>query len=100
MFSDIDNRFELILEHISKNNSTKLIEKAYALAKDLHKNQFRKDGTPYLSHPVEVALILTDLGFDENVICAALLHDVVEDCDYSLEQIEVGFNRKIAEMVD
>lgn len=100
MFREIDKRFSLILDKLGKTGSTKLIEKGYNLAKELHREQLRKDGTPYLSHPVEVALILSDLGFDENVICAALLHDVVEDCNYELEDITRNFNRKIAEMVD
>ncbi len=100
MFKEIDVRFSLIQHTLSKTSSTKLIEKAYDLAKYLHKDQRRKDGKPYLSHPVEVALILCDLGFDENVISAALLHDVVEDCEYELSNIEKNFNRKIAEMVD
>lgn len=100
MFREIDARFQPIRDRLSRSTSTKLIDKAYELAKYLHRDQIRKDGTPYLSHPVEVALILSDLGFDENVICAALLHDVVEDCEYELSDIEKNFNRKIAEMVD
>ncbi len=77
-----------------------MIEKAYFLAKDLHKDQRRKDGSLYVVHPVEVALILAELGFDENVISAALLHDVVEDCGYTLAQIKKEFNNSVAEMVD
>lgn len=101
MFEQIDKRFEFILSYFKEDKkSTKMIEMAYNIARDLHKNQLRKDGTPYLSHPVEVAITLTKLGFDENVICAALLHDVVEDCDYTLEEIKRNFNSTIAEMVD
>lgn len=101
MFQEIDKRFDLIVDRFEeKNNSTALIIKAYELAKELHKDQKRKDGSFYISHPVEVALILAKLGFDENVISAALLHDVVEDCDYSLEDIKKEFNSSVAEMVD
>lgn len=77
-----------------------MINKAYELAKDLHKDQKRKSGEMYINHPVDVALILAKLGFDENVISAALLHDVVEDCGYTLDSIKQEFNKDVAEMVD
>ena len=98
---EIDSRFSLIKQEFEKNKSTTdLIVKAYEMAKELHKDQRRKDGEFYISHPVEVALILARLGYDENVISAALLHDVVEDCNCSIETIAHCFNRKVAEMVD
>lgn len=101
MFSLIDNRFEKIVNIITQNGGTqKLITKAYNTAKYLHKNQIRKDGKPYLSHPVEVAYILAKLGFDEDVISAALLHDVVEDCGYTIEELTNNFNKNVAELVD
>lgn len=101
MLVEIDERFKNIKSIFEVNNaSTDLICKAYDLAKFLHKDQRRKDGKFYISHPVEVALILARLNFDENVICAALLHDVVEDCGYTLEQIKKEFNSVVAEMVD
>ena len=98
---EINKRFNLIKqEFVTNGSSTDLISKAYDMARELHKDQRRKDGELYISHPVEVALILAKLGFDENVISAALLHDVVEDCDCSLETITQEFNKKVAEMVD
>ncbi len=101
MFAEIDERFNVIKKTFEQNDSsTNLICKAYEFAKLMHKDQRRKDGGLYLSHPVEVALTLTLLDFDENVVSAALLHDVVEDCDCSLETIEKKFNKKVAEMVD
>lgn len=101
MLEEINQRFELIKnEFLNSDSSTVMISKAYNLAKKLHKDQKRKDGKLYVSHPVEVALILAKLGFDENVVSAALLHDVVEDCDCSLDTIEKEFNLKVAEMVD
>ena len=101
MFSEIDKRFNEINQSFSGNqNSISLISKAYEFAKKLHGNQTRKDGTLYLTHPVEVALILSKLGFDEDVVSAALLHDVVEDCECDLEAIKTEFNTDIAEMVD
>ncbi|MBR6779284.1 MAG: HD domain-containing protein [Clostridia bacterium] len=101
MLEKIDKTYELIRQQfIQTDNSTDLIDKAYDIAKSLHKDQKRKDGTLYIGHPVEVAKILAKLGFDENVISAALLHDVVEDCGYTLQQIETSFNKAVAEMVD
>ena len=101
MFAEIDERFEKIKNIFKQNeSSTELISKAYEFAKLMHKDQRRKDGGLYISHPVEVALTLAQLEFDENVVSAALLHDVVEDCDCSLETIQKSFNKKIAEMVD
>ena len=101
MFNDADLKFQEIEKIFQKNkSSTRLINKAYSIAKDLHKDQRRKDGSFYIIHPVEVALILAKLGFDENVISGALLHDVVEDCGYTLEDIEREFNSTIAQLVD
>ena len=101
MFSEVDARFELIFNIFKANqSSTSLIEKAYKTAKVLHKDQLRKDGKPYISHPVEVALILAELGFGENVVSAALLHDVVEDCGFTYEDIKTQFNEEVADLVD
>ncbi len=101
MFAEIDKRFNQIKKvFIQNDSSTHLIEKAYEFAKLMHKDQRRKDGKLYISHPVEVAHTLSQLDFDENVVCAALLHDVVEDCDCTIETITNEFNKKIAEMVD
>ncbi len=101
MFKEIDDRFDVVKqEFINNNNSIDLICKAYEMAKTLHNDQRRKDGQLYLSHPVEVAIMLTSLGFDESVVSAGLLHDVVEDCGCDLETIKKEFNIKVAEMVD
>lgn len=91
---------KIISRYKNANLSTRRIEKAYEVAKDLHANQTRNDGTPYIIHPVEVAYILSEFDFDEDVICAALLHDTVEDCGYSLKQIEIDFNKNVANLVD
>jgi GTP pyrophosphokinase len=65
----------------------KKIRYAYYVAEKAHSGQVRKSGLPYILHPVAVAEILVDLGMDDNTICAALLHDVVEDSEMSLEQM-------------
>ena len=101
MLKEVDERFDLIRQEFLNNNSpVDMICRAYEIAKQLHKDQRRKDGGLYISHPIEVALTLANLGFDQNVISAAILHDVVEDCDYSIEQIKQEFNNEVAEMVD
>ncbi len=101
MFEDIDKRFDCLLE-VAKSNDlpVEIIKKAYSKAKYLHKDQKRKDGTPYISHPVEVALILAKLDFDENVIAGALLHDTIEDCGYTADEMKADFNETIFKLVD
>ncbi|HEY1613441.1 MAG TPA: bifunctional (p)ppGpp synthetase/guanosine-3',5'-bis(diphosphate) 3'-pyrophosphohydrolase [Rhizomicrobium sp.] len=77
-----------------------LLNKAYVFAMTAHGKQFRASGDPYFSHPLEVAGILTDLKLDVPTIVTALLHDTIEDTDVSFEDIEAGFGREIAELVD
>ncbi len=77
-----------------------LIRKAYVWSARLHRDQLRKSGLPYLSHPLEVAGILTELKADEPTICAGLLHDTMEDCGVSKAQLEKEFGEEIAELVD
>jgi len=84
----------------AKNADTQLIEKAYYFAKDKHKGQKRKSGEPYFMHPYNVALIITDLHLDSASICAALLHDVVEDCEVSKEEISEMFSPEISYIVE
>ena len=101
MFAEIDKRFEYLLNILSaKNANLDIVIKAYNKAKQLHFYQKRKDGTPYLSHPLEVAIILAELGFNEDAVCGALLHDTIEDCGYTVEKMKQEFNNNIAEMVD
>ncbi len=76
------------------------IEKAYLLAHDAHKNQFRRSGEPYIMHPVAVAKILFELGMDNESIIGALLHDVVEDTEYDLDYIRKEFGDDVALLVD
>ena len=84
----------------TKKVDTKLIMKAYNLAYDKHKDQKRGSGEPYIIHPLNVAYILAGIGLDDNTICAALLHDVVEDTDVTNENLKEIFGNEIAEMVD
>ncbi len=94
--------YQNILDTLKKNNSIGInnVSNAFNLADSLHKGQTRKSGEPYIMHPVAVAEILCNLGFDTDMISAALLHDVVEDCECTIDQIREKFNNNIAEIVD
>ncbi|MFP5326261.1 MAG: RelA/SpoT family protein, partial [Acidimicrobiia bacterium] len=77
-----------------------LIQRAYVVAEVAHRDQVRKSGEPYISHPLAVATILADLGLDDVTIAAALLHDAVEDTGVSVEDIERDFGPEVAQIVD
>ena len=77
-----------------------VVERAYQVAEKAHQGQTRKSGDPYITHPVAVAQLLADLGIGPAGLAAALLHDTVEDTDYSLDQLKVDFGDEIAMLVD
>ena len=77
-----------------------VIERAYDVAERAHRGQMRKSGDPYITHPLAVATILAELGMTPPTLAAALLHDTVEDTDYSLEHLRADFGDEIAGMVD
>ena len=77
-----------------------LISRAYAAAEEAHRGQFRKSGEPYITHPVAVATILAELGMTPATLVAALLHDTVEDTDYSLDALRADFGAEVAMLVD
>ncbi|MBE6879096.1 MAG: bifunctional (p)ppGpp synthetase/guanosine-3',5'-bis(diphosphate) 3'-pyrophosphohydrolase [Ruminococcaceae bacterium] len=89
-----------LLEEHSKHLDLATIEKAYKLAEKMHEGQYRKTGEAYVEHPVAVAAIVHELGLDTTSIVAALLHDVVEDTDVTLEDIEKEFGKETAHLVD
>ena len=76
------------------------IKKAYACAEKAHSGQVRISGEAYIIHPLNVAYILTGLHLDDETICAALLHDVVEDTCATLEEMDAEFGRNIMELID
>ncbi|MFW6639750.1 RelA/SpoT family protein [Nocardiopsis algeriensis] len=78
----------------------RLIERAYEVAAHHHRHQKRKSGDPYITHPLAVATILAELGMQEATLAAALLHDTVEDTEYSLDELRADFGDEIAELVD
>jgi GTP pyrophosphokinase len=78
----------------------RLIERAYDVAARLHAGQSRRSGDPYITHPLAVATILAELGMPHDTICAALLHDTVEDTQYTVGQLREEFGEDIASLVD
>ncbi|MGO4245382.1 bifunctional (p)ppGpp synthetase/guanosine-3',5'-bis(diphosphate) 3'-pyrophosphohydrolase, partial [Janibacter sp. RAF20_2_2] len=77
-----------------------VIERAYDVAERAHRGQVRKSGDPYITHPLAVATILAELGMTPVTLAAALLHDTVEDTDYSLDDLEEEFGSEVAKLVD
>ena len=77
-----------------------IIDRAYRYAADAHEGQVRRSGEPFIEHPLQTALYLAELRLDANALAASLLHDVVEDCDVCLEEIEDEFGKEIAGLVD
>ncbi|MDO5302559.1 MAG: bifunctional (p)ppGpp synthetase/guanosine-3',5'-bis(diphosphate) 3'-pyrophosphohydrolase [Clostridia bacterium] len=88
------------ITNINKNYNTELIGKAYDTARRLHDGQLRKSGEPYFIHPIAVAKILAQLGMDEETIVGGLLHDVVEDTEYTREMLVDEFGEDVALLVD
>src|SRR6266550_534430 len=79
---------------------TEEIQRAYELANQAHKGVIRRSGEPYIQHPLEVALLLAEMRIDADGIAAALLHDVVEDTDYSLDDLRAKLGPHVATIVD
>ena len=77
-----------------------LLRRAYAYAAEKHEGQSRRSGEPYITHPVAVTTILTELEMDDATLVAGLLHDVVEDCGVSRDEIAAEFGEEIADLVD
>ncbi|NVJ60573.1 MAG: bifunctional GTP diphosphokinase/guanosine-3',5'-bis pyrophosphate 3'-pyrophosphohydrolase [Gammaproteobacteria bacterium] len=88
------------LETYLNPEQVRQIQDAYILARDSHQGQLRSSGDPYITHPVAVARILAEYHFDPQTIMAALLHDVIEDCDVSKEQLAEGFGGQVADLVE
>ncbi len=102
-FTSPDVLYEDLIQSIRKyhpSDDISLVEKAYKLAADSHKDQKRKSGEPYIIHPLCVAIILADLELDKETIVAGILHDVVEDTSMTLEEVEKEFGAEVALLVD
>ncbi|PLR93750.1 RelA/SpoT family protein [Bacillus sp. T33-2] len=82
------------------DENVEMVKKAYEFAKQAHHDQYRKSGEPYIIHPIQVAGILADLEMDPATVAAGFLHDVVEDTEVTLKDIEDAFNDEVAMLVD
>jgi GTP pyrophosphokinase len=79
---------------------TTVVKQAYDFARAAHEGKFRRSGEPYISHPVEVAIILAEMQLDQETVAAALLHDVVEDTETTMEDLRELFGDRIVRLVD
>ena len=95
----INSLIQVILDGEKQYDLSKIVS-AYELAESCHHHQKRESGEPYISHPLAVAYILLGLGMDTDTICSALLHDVVEDTECTLEQLQKQFGTDVAMLVD
>ena len=100
----IEQAFADLMDGYLRSNHRKkveMIERAYRFAKEAHRGVRRRSGEPYIMHPIAVAKIASqEIGLGSTSICAALLHDVVEDTEYTVEDIEQHFGPKIAQLVE
>ncbi len=102
-FEEPDVLFETLIKELKKyhpSDELEIIVKAYDIAREAHKDQRRKSGEPYIIHPICVAIILAQLEMDKETIVAGILHDVVEDTMYTVEDITRLFGEEIALLVD
>ena len=88
------------IEQYNPNYDMDIISRAYDVAEEMHRNQLRKSGEEYLIHPLAVAEILAELGMDSETIAAGLLHDVIEDTSYTVEDMMRDFGAEVTELVD
>ena len=99
----IDSALRPLLESVRSGDDqreTDLIEDAYEVARDAHRDQVRRSGDPYIAHPLGVAMILSDLGLDDITLAGALLHDAVEDTSVTLDDLASRFGPDVAAIVD
>ena len=100
----IQDAFDDLLKAYTDSNHRKkveIVQRAFEFARKAHAGVRRRSGEPYIMHPIAVAkIVISDLGLGSTSICAALLHDVVEDTDYTIEDIEANFGPKIASIVE
>ena len=101
-FVNPDELYQELIQCVQKyhpSDDISMIEKAYKVASEAHKNQFRKSGEPYIIHPLNVAIILADLKLDKETIVAGILHDVVEDTVMTEEDLRREFGDDVALLV-
>ncbi|MBO4289227.1 MAG: bifunctional (p)ppGpp synthetase/guanosine-3',5'-bis(diphosphate) 3'-pyrophosphohydrolase [Lachnospiraceae bacterium] len=101
--ADAKTLFDQLLANMKKNGTLRdadRVEEAFVLSAKAHEGQKRRSGEPYINHPMQVAVILSELGMDEDTVIAGILHDVAEDTEMTLEDIRERFGDDVAEMVD
>src|SRR5215207_6777734 len=98
----VDPVTHLVRTHrrIHRRGDGKLLRHSYDVAERMHEGQMRKSGEPYITHPLAVAQIVAELGMDTTTIVAALLHDTVEDTEYTMDQLRADFGGEVAQLVD
>ena len=102
-YQDPEQLYQALVARVRKyhpSTDISMIEKAYKIAKEAHKDQARKSGEPYIIHPLWVGIILADLEMDKETIVAGMLHDAVEDTDMTLDDITRDFGEEVALLVD
>ena len=100
---ELDKKYRQFEEVITENNPSadlSRIRAAFDLADEAHQRQMRKDGSPYVTHPLASAEIIAEMGLDEEAIIAALLHDTIEDTDITHEDIQKHFGNSVADIVE
>ncbi|MGC4749546.1 RelA/SpoT family protein [Micromonospora sp. DT201] len=100
--TDSDPVTQLVRTHrgIHAGTDPAVLRRAYTIAENMHRGQFRKSGEPYITHPLAVAQICAELGMDTTTLVAALLHDTVEDTRYTLQALSEDFGGEVAHLVD
>src|ERR1700739_2050759 len=99
----INARLEELLEKLKINRPSEdpwLVRRAFDIAAERHRDQFRSSGDPYVTHLLEVAHILADMRLDATTLAAALLHDVIEDTEFPISRIEERFGVEVARLVE
>ena len=100
----IQHKFNDLLNHCTHcdgKTDQRMIRKAFRMANEAHRGMRRKSGEPFILHPIAVAKIVThEIGLGAKAVICALLHDIVEDTDYTLEDIENNFGKKVASIID
>src|SRR5246500_1863295 len=99
----INTRLEELLEKLSINRPSEapwLLRRAFDIAAERHRDQFRSSGDPYVTHLLEVAHILADMRLDPTTLAAALLHDVIEDTEFPVAHIQERFGEETARLVE
>ena len=98
-----DNAVEALIRTVRQHHpkaDLAVVERAYTAAEKAHRGQLRKSGEPYITHPVAVSQILAELGIGPRGVAAALLHDTVEDTEYTLDEVRADFGDEVALLVD